>query len=191
MDRDSADVAVNQFALAGMKSRTNLQAQRTHLLAHGPRATYGARRAIEGGKQPITGGIHLVATEGTQFSPQHRVVVAEKLAPPRIAQFGRAFGGASDIDEHDGGEHSVRFEMSACAGYELLDLVRNDVLSLLIEHQVIEAGKLDVLCPRDVVGQVAARTDRHEVIADAMQYQRRRLNRRQQMTNVDFVIRCH
>jgi hypothetical protein len=98
-------------------------------------ASFAVRcRAVEGGKQTIACGVYLVAAERGQFFAQHRVVVAEHLAPPRVAQFGSAFGGPNNVSEHDGGEHPVRFEKSVCASYELLDLVCNEILRLLIEH---------------------------------------------------------
>src|SRR4029077_9417607 len=137
MHRDSANVAANQLTLAGMQPSANLQAQRLHLFAHRAGATHGARRAVEGGKQTVACGVHLVGAERGQFFPQHRVVVAEHLAPSRVTQFGGTFGGPNNVGEHDGGEHPVRFEKSARASYELLDLVCNEILCLLIEHQVI------------------------------------------------------
>ena len=56
---------------------------------------------------------------------------------------------------------------------------------------MVDPGNLDISRSRDVLGQVAARCDRHEGITDAMEDQSRHSNRRQQVPDVQLVIGPH
>src|SRR5262249_47855693 len=100
-----------EFTLPGVQSSANLQSERTYLFAHGARATYRPRRTVEGGKQTVTRGTHLVAAEHVQLPAQQRIKVPEQLAPPRISDFGGTPGRTDDIGKHDRCENPIRLEM--------------------------------------------------------------------------------
>src|SRR5262249_52763386 len=52
-------------------------------------------------------------------------------------------------------------------------------------------GKLHVSCRGDVLSQIPTRSDWNEFIARAVKYQGGRLNGRQHMAHIDFVVRLH
>ena len=85
MDRDTGYVVADHFTLSGVQPGVNLKSQRAHSLPDREGAAYRARRSVEGGKQPITRGVHVTATEGSNLLVQNRVEVGKQLAPLPVA----------------------------------------------------------------------------------------------------------
>src|ERR1700730_5153283 len=72
---DAAHVVPQHLALTGVQPRPQLQTER---LAPGDNrlsAGYGAGRAVEGGEEPVSSGLHLAAAEALQLVANHGVVV--------------------------------------------------------------------------------------------------------------------
>src|SRR5206468_7722570 len=136
MHRNADNAVTCELALAGVQPSAYLKSQRVYPFADGTRATYRAGRAVEGGKQAVTGSVHLAAAKSGQLFSHHRVPVVAQLSPSRITHLRCALGRAHDVGEHDGGKHAVRLRAMAYSRDELLDLVGDDVLGLLITHEV-------------------------------------------------------
>jgi hypothetical protein len=123
-----------------------------HSLADRTSASYRPGRPIEGREQTVAGGANLAAAERGQFSSHHRIVVVEQFAPSRVAELGGALGRGHDIGEHHRGERPIGLVAMSYAGDELLDLVGDDVLGLVVGHEMVLAGNLQVPRPRDMLG---------------------------------------
>jgi len=90
-------------------------------------ATDGARGTVEGGEEPVAGGVDLLSPEPLELSAYRGVVALDHVAPRTVSERGSPFGGADDVGEHHGGEHTVGCRRFANSGQELLDLVEECV----------------------------------------------------------------
>ena len=134
-----------------------------------------------------------MAAESGQLLSQRCVEVVEHMAPSQVAQPRGALGRAHDIDEHHGGEYSIRVWTMVRTGNEFLDLVEEEVQHILIKglQQMVFTRELDILRPSDVLSQVAPTFDRHKRITLAVEDQGRHVDRRQKVADIDLVIRPH
>src|SRR3954468_14708637 len=90
VNSDTADIVTDHFALACMKSSTDLDAERLDLIGYGASAADATRRAIKSCKKAIAGRLHLTATERASI---RRIVawwsssrLRQRLSP-RLAAF--------------------------------------------------------------------------------------------------------
>src|SRR3954464_8755607 len=104
---DAADVVANHFALAGVESGTHFNYQRPDYFGDSARAANAACRTVERGKKTVAGCFHLLATKAYQVTPNHRVVMVEKIAPALVAQCGRLLRRTDDIGEEHRGEDAI------------------------------------------------------------------------------------
>src|SRR5947209_2384876 len=120
-----------------------------------------------------------------KLNPDHVVVALEEVVPPIVAEASRELGGAHDIREHDGGQHSIQFVGRATTGarQEFLDLAHWCV-DVPGPDDVIGAGKLDKASTLDLLGQPATRSHVHNPIAAPVEYQGWRLDRGQHLSDV-------
>jgi hypothetical protein len=79
--------------------------------------------AVEGGEEPVAGGVVLVAAVASEFTSDDRVVACEQVTPSAIADPHSVISRADDVGEHDGRQHGLGDERSFFAGDESLDLV--------------------------------------------------------------------
>lgn len=85
-------------------------------------------------------------------------------------------------------EHAIRLRRLPFAGDEFLDMARYDVLGLVVDHGAIGTRKLDKPGSRNVLSQVASECYRDKSIADAMKDERRNVNRRQNVADINLVV---
>ena len=93
-DRDSyaSDLAVGNFAFAGVQSGANLDAQFGDSFRNCLCACDRAGWAVEPCEKAVTGGIHFNAAESGKL-PANQVVVSLQETPPlAVAQLGHPFG---------------------------------------------------------------------------------------------------
>ena len=79
--------------------------------------------AIEDGKEPVAGGVDLLAAKALELTAYKGVMLPEQLGPGAIPEFARLVGRPDEIGEEDRREHAVRERCRPYPGQELLDLV--------------------------------------------------------------------
>ena len=148
------------------------------------------RRAVEGGQEPIAGGIDLAALEALELLSNERVMPFEQVTPAPVAEPRRLLGRADDVGEEDGCEHAVRLGPSAGAGQELLDLVY-DLVGVPRPERVGISGQLDEFRARNLGGDPAALFHVRVAVVGAMHDERRRLDGRQDVAHVELRVHPH
>ena len=128
MDRDSSEILTHQFAFAGVKSGTELETQRAHVLSDRKCTSYRARGSIEGSEESIAGRIDFATSELGELGADHALKAFEQSAPLSVTKLCCSIGRSDDINEQYRGEKPVWVRAMANAGHELLDLVENRVL---------------------------------------------------------------
>src|SRR5712664_4118844 len=108
VDGDPRDLAVDELALACVKSGSDLDPERSNCFGDRTGATDRACRAIEGRQKTVTNGVHLAAACPAQLTANERVVLLEQLAPTRVAELGHLRSRADDVGEHNRREHAIR-----------------------------------------------------------------------------------
>ena len=66
-----------------------------------------ARGTIEGGEKAVAHRLDLAAPVALELGAHELVVASHELAPARVAERGRALGGADDVGEHHGREDAI------------------------------------------------------------------------------------
>jgi hypothetical protein len=97
VDRDTADVAVALLNFAGVQPHPELEADAAQLVSERGRTTDPAAWAVEGGQNPITGGLDQLAAELLDQPPGQFVVHVQQLAPTPVAQPAGLLGRADDV----------------------------------------------------------------------------------------------
>src|SRR5207247_6552789 len=123
----AGDFVVHEFALARVQAGTYFESQLRHRLNDCAGASDRPCRAVEGGEEAITGGVHLPAAEARELAPDNRVVVPEQLTPGAIAKRDSTFTRADNVREQDRREDALRFGLLPSPalpdpGQESLDL---------------------------------------------------------------------
>src|SRR5262249_14166790 len=136
-----------------------------------PRAADGARRAVEAGEEPITGGLDLLALEALELTAYAGVVGIEQFMPALVAYLSRSRGRPNNVSEQDGLEHPVDFGFGWGSGQEFLDLVEG-VLVVADAAEVEFAGELGQTGATDVLGEVAGVHHGGERVTASMNHQR-------------------
>src|SRR5207253_6803113 len=146
---DATDVVAGELDLARMHPRPDLQAERQHGLGDGLRAPDGPSRPVEGGEEPIAGGVDLPPSEPFDQGTNSLVMGIEQFSPAAIPQRGRLLRRANDVSEQNGRKHPVEFWSRADAGEKLLDLVDQGV-RIAHEWSVVRARQLDIFRAGDL-----------------------------------------
>ena len=73
-DRDPDDLAIADFALAGVQTGPNLETDRSQRIAEGSGGENGPGGPIERSEEPIAGGVELPALEPREFAADDRVM---------------------------------------------------------------------------------------------------------------------
>jgi len=123
VNSDTADIVTDHFALACMKSSTDLDAERLDLIGYGASAADATRRAIKSCKKAIAGRLHLTATEASKHTPDRSMVVVEQVAPALIAEACSLLRRADDIGEQNRRQHAICFNARRRTGEEFLNRV--------------------------------------------------------------------
>jgi hypothetical protein len=111
----------------------------------------------------------------------------EERHPRLVAEDVGAIRGAHDVAEHDRGEDAIVLRRRPDAGQELLDLV-DDRIGVPGVGQVVDARELHELRPRDVCGEVSRVARVAEGIIQALEDERRDLDRGENRPHVDLGI---
>jgi hypothetical protein len=125
---------------------------------------------VEGGVEPVAGGLDLTTSMALQAGAEHGVVRVGQRAPLAVAQASGLLRRRDDVREQDCGGDHVAFGGLVRAGQELLDLVEEGV-GVAHEEQVVVAGQLDVGRAGDALGEVATGADPDEAVPGSMQDQ--------------------
>src|ERR671922_2330082 len=187
VDGDAANLVRYQLALAGVQAGTDLEVERTKGIADCTRAANRPSRPVECREEAVAGRVHLAAAKALQPAPDERMVLLQERAPLTVAQLGGAFGGSHDVREEHGRQDAVGVVHGPGSGEELLHLV-DDGVDVAGPDQVLVAEQLDVLRSRDLLRDPAALLDVHVAIVDALEHERRDLNRRQDLADVDLTV---
>jgi hypothetical protein len=77
VDSRTSDISTSNFDLARVQPEPYLNAEASQHLADGTRAFDGTPRPVEGGKEPVPGGVHLAAPEPLQLAAHRPIVRVE------------------------------------------------------------------------------------------------------------------
>ena len=141
-----------ELHLAGVDPGPHPKVERRHGLADGAATTYSPPRPVEGGEEPVAGGIHLASAESVQLAADNDIVLVEHLAPAPVPELGGARRRPDDVGEEERGKDAVELAGAAGSSQELLDLV-DDGVAVLEEDDVIGSRELAVDGAVDVLGQ--------------------------------------
>src|SRR5712672_2209464 len=101
MNCNSAHVIWQNFDLACMQSRSNLQTKVAHVVADSFRATHGAGGAVKRSKKPISERFNLFAAKSHELATHTGVMHLQKMAPVAIAKGNRTFANARSVSGWD------------------------------------------------------------------------------------------
>src|SRR6266545_5142480 len=96
---EAADLAVDQLALAGVRSRSYLDTQIAYLRGDLKGAAYCACRPVEGRVEAVAGGVDLDAPPAPQGVAHDRMVLMHQRLPPRVAKRGLLLSRPDDVGE--------------------------------------------------------------------------------------------
>src|SRR5439155_11825733 len=104
---DTADLAIHEFALAGMESSADFEFELPHAIRDRTGASDRACRSIEPCEKAVACDVELRTTEAEKLTADQRVVALEQLSPRSIADFRRPRRRTNDIGEKDGCKYAV------------------------------------------------------------------------------------
>lgn len=113
------------------------------------------------------------------------MVLLEQIPPAPITQGRRRLRRPDEVREEDGRKHPIGCRGFACPREELANLGDHPVG--IEPRNVVAPGKLDVPRTGDGSGQEACVLHVTDAILDRMDDQRRHVDRRRDVTNVDLV----
>jgi hypothetical protein len=148
----------SQLHLAGVQAGSDADADPGELVAERSRALDGPSGPVEGGQDPITGGLDQPAAELLDQPAGQLVMDVQQLPPAPVAQCSGPLGRADDIGEQHRRQHAGRFGDPADAGQELLDMVQGE-LRHLPDSGPSTPGSSIRLAPGEVLGQIASVLD--------------------------------
>src|SRR5512133_3067365 len=189
MDRDSSNGSSAELALAGVQARAHVEADAANVFDDRARATDCSRRPVEGGEETVAGRVDLDAPKALEIATHDLVVLLEQIAPAAIAKLTCSIRRADDVGEQDRGEHSIRGDGLSDARQEFLDLVQ-DVVAV-DEGKVVLSRELHVTRAFDVAREPARVLDGADLVADAMDDERRGCDRRDDVPNIDLERHAH
>jgi len=105
MYRDARDAAVALNDLTGMKPGAHLESMCTRRVTDVPRTRHRTRGRVEAGDQFVASSEDHMAAALADAAVRVAMVLAQQIAPPRIAHLRRELGRADDIDEQTGRQH--------------------------------------------------------------------------------------
>ena len=86
VDGEPSEVIPADLALAGVQTRPDLKAEPTNGLADLLAASNGSRRSIEGGDEPVSGGVELPTTEAAELVANSMVMGVEHGPPIAVTE---------------------------------------------------------------------------------------------------------
>ena len=183
MDGDAADVVAQQLALAGVQPHPDLQTQLPQPGPDGVGRPDGPGRPVEGGQEPVPGGLDLPAPVPGQLPADRLLVLHQQVVPAAVPQAGRPAGRVDDVGEQHRCQHPVGVDGRPGPGQELLGQLDDGVL-VAEEREVGVAGQLHEPGAGDALGHVAAGPDVGRPVAGPVQHQHGGLDRTEQPADV-------
>lgn len=153
VDGHPGDIIASDLDLPGVDAGPDFEVECHQGVSDGDSALYCVPRAIEGGHEAITDGLHLPAPETFNLLAYALVVTVEQVSPTFVSQLCGAVSGAHNVCEHHGGKNPLRTQPAPDASDELLDLLEH---RSAVAHPVedVSSGHLGVLRV-DVLGEVS------------------------------------
>jgi len=124
---DPGDAGFHEVELSGVEADADLDTELVHALDDRERATDGARRPVEDGKEAVASPIDLSAAKTSELAAKESVMVADQGTPPGIAESDRPTRGLHHVSEEHSRQDAGWFDAVAGAGEEFLDLVQDGV----------------------------------------------------------------
>src|SRR5207253_1434677 len=112
-----------QLDLAGVETGTDAEAERCNSVPDPTGAVDRAGRPVERGERSVTRRFDEPAAEALDVRTEELVMRLADELPRGVTQGRGALGGADDVGEENGREHTVCSAGAANAGHELFDLV--------------------------------------------------------------------
>src|SRR5262245_60042022 len=190
---DPADPGPGDLALARVYARPHLEAKLVYRVANGAGAADRARGTVEDREESVARYVDLPAAEAIELLARHAEIAVQELAPAPITDRHRPLGGAHNVREQHGDELAIRLGAGSGTRDELLDLPDQHVQGRLIEslEKMVVAGQLDPPGTSNVLAQIASGFDWDGLVTNAVKDQRRGLNRRQDVADIDLVVGLH
>ena len=106
--REPADPLAPHLHLTGVHAGADRDPDARERVTDRAGAADRATGSVEGGEEPVAGGVDLAPAEPGQLLAHDRVVLVEERAPPGVAELGGPRGRAHDVGEEHRGEPPVR-----------------------------------------------------------------------------------
>ncbi len=158
-----------------MQARANGQTDAARRVANRTGAADRPCRPVEGSEKAVACRVDLAAAEMRDLASRQTVIPFQQVPPGPVAHLGCALGRADDVGEQHGREDTILLRRLVPAGEELLDRVQNKV-GFADVKQMLVAGHLHELRPRDALGHVATVVSANVLVVLAVQHQRRHAN---------------
>ena len=150
----------------------------------------GTGRSVKRCQEAIASGVNLPTPEAAELSSDRGVMLAEQRSPLLITDRRRPLGGSDDIGEEDGRQYAVRLDCVIRPSQKLFD-AEDDGVCITHPRVVVIAGKLGEPRAGDPLSQVTAPLDETARIAGPMDDQRRHLDGRQYVSDIDLRSHAH
>jgi len=186
VDRDTSKLAADEFALPGMQSSSDLQAERMQTIADCARAADRSSRSVESRQEPVARRVNLLSPPASKLPAHESMVCLEQVTPAAITEVCRTLGGANDIGHQDSGQHAVRGWAVPHPSQKLLNLVED--LVGINPREMVFPGELDKARVRNAIGDVLALSWSRVPVARAVQNQGRQSDARKDAAHIDAAV---
>ena len=95
MNGDTADLALHEFALAGVKTGADFDPEVPYSFGQREGAPDRPRGAVEAGEEAVTRRVYLPSGKANELPANVRMVLLQELFPPMVAEL-REFGRRRD-----------------------------------------------------------------------------------------------
>jgi hypothetical protein len=106
VDREAADPATYELALAGVQPRTHLEPQLAHAFNELLCASDPSRRRIERREEAVASRVDLTAAGHGERSPEECMMPIDEIAPSAITEAREVRRRSDDVGEQHRGEHT-------------------------------------------------------------------------------------
>jgi len=110
MNGNPTDVVIRHFALAGMESRADFDAEGPDFIDDSTGTTNTAGWSIERGKNAIASRFDLMTAKACEITPGRGVMIVEQIVPAAVSRRGGLLGRADDVSEEHGREYPVNLD---------------------------------------------------------------------------------
>ena len=123
--RDPADLRIDELDFASVDTSSYSDSQRLHGVDDRLRTAHRAGRAVERGKEAVTGGVDLGSPVSTNHRADRRVVAFDKALPGVIAELCSSVRRANEVGEQHGRQDTIECRLLSMNGpNEAFDLAQ-------------------------------------------------------------------